>query len=219
MKRALLFFLLGLIIGCSSAPIPDWTYQSHNALESYKTTALEGKGALADLYFERAVVETKRSGNLKLLARVYLTRMAMDTVLQRPRSEKAFLAIQEIDTDAENEQFYRLLRGKAEGIIPASLPVQYRDFATALQQNDENAASAAIDRMEDPCSQVIAVSVCDKWQLCRERGYRSAIDTASRQGWKAVLLIYLEKLADLQDSRGEKDQALLTRKKLDLLKD
>lgn len=219
MKRTLLFPLLWLIFGCSSAPVPDWTYQSYNALESYKASALEGKSALADLYFERAVAETKRSGDPKLLGRVYLTRMAMDTVLQKPWSEKEFVAIREIAPDPENEQFYRLLRGQGEGIISSSLPPQYRDFATALQQNDENAASAAIDRMEDPCSQVIAVSVCDKWQLCRERGYRSAIDKASRQGWKAVLLIYLKKLADLQDSRGEKDQAILTRKKLDLLKD
>jgi len=219
MKRALLFPLIWLILGCSSAPVPDWTYQSYNALESYKTSMLEGKNALADLYFERAVAETKRSGNFILLGRVYLTRMAMETVLQHPQSEEAFLAIQEVVPDPENEQFYRFLRGKGEGVNPSLLPVQYRDFASALQKGDENAASNAIDRVEDPCSQVIAVSVCDKQRLCKERGYRTAIDTASRQGWKAVLLIYLEKLADLQDARGEKEQAGLTRKKLDLLKD
>ncbi len=219
MKRALLFSLIWLILGCSAAPVPDWTYQSYNALESYKSSILEGKDALAGPYFERAVVETKRSGNLKRLGRVYLTRMAMETVLQRPWSEEAFLAVREIAPDPENEQFFRFLRGNNGELIPALLPGQYRDFAAALQRGDEEAASDAIGRIEDPCSQIIAVSVCDKQRLCKERGYRTAIDTASRQGWKAVLLIYLEKLAGLQDARGEKEQAGLTRKKLDLLKD
>jgi len=219
MKRALLFSLIWLILGCSAAPVPDWTYQSYNALESYKSSILEGKDALAGTYFERAVVETKRSGNLKRLGRVYLTRMAMETVLQRPWSEEAFLAVREIAPDPENEQFFRFLRGNNGELIPALLPGQYRDFAAALQGGDEEAASDAIGRIEDPCSQIIAVSVCDKQRLCKERGYRTAIDTASRQGWKAVLLIYLEKLAGLQDARGEKEQAGLTRKKLDLLKD
>ncbi len=217
MKRALLFSLIWLILGCSAAPVPDWTYQSYNALESYKASILEGKDALAGLYFERAVAETKRSGDLKRLGRVYLTRMAMETVLQRPWSEEAFLAVREIAPDPENEQFFRFLRGNNGELIPALLPGQYRDFAAALQKGDENSASNAIGRIEDPCSQIIAVSVCDKQRLCKERGYRTAIDTASRQGWKAVLLIYLEKLAELQDARGEKEQAALTRKKLDLL--
>lgn len=219
MKRALLFILTWLIFGCSSAPVPDWTYQSYNALESYKSSILEGKSALADLYFERAVAETKRSGDLKLLGRVYLTRMAMETVLQQPRSEKAFLAVQEIASESQNEQFHLFLQGNVEGITPASLPVQYQEFAAALQKGDAKASADAIDRIEDPCSRVIAVSVCDKRRLCKEREYRAAIDTASSQGWKAVLLIYLEKLAAFQDSRGEKEQAALTRKKLDLLKD
>jgi hypothetical protein len=219
MKRALLFSLIWLILGCSSTPVPDWTYQSFNALEGYKTSALEGKNALADLYFERAVAETKRSGDLKLLGRVFLTRMAIETVLQLPRSEKEYLAIEDIAPDQENGHFFRLLRGDREKIDASSLPVQYRDFYTGLKDQDGGKALEAIGRMEDPCSQVIALSVCDKWQLCRERGYQSAIDTASRQGWKKVLLIYLQKLADYQDSRGEKEQASLTRKKLNLLKD
>ncbi|HPJ96447.1 MAG TPA: hypothetical protein PK022_03990 [Syntrophales bacterium] len=220
MKQALLFSLIWLILGCTSAPAPDWMYQSYNALDSYKSSILEGKSTLADLYFERAVAETKRSGDLILLGRVYLTQMAMETVLQHPHSENAFLAILKIAPDPENEQYYRFLQGKNYGdLIPALLPGQYRDFAAALQQKNEEAASGAIGRIKDPCSQIISISVCDKWRLCKEQEYRTAIDTASRQGWKAVLQLYLEKLAGLQDARGEKEQAGLTREKLDLLKD
>jgi hypothetical protein len=218
MKRTFLLSLIWLILGCSSTPIPDWTYQSFNALESYKTSALTGKSTLADLYFERAVAETKRSGDLRLLGRVYLTRMAMETVLQLPLSEKEFLAIEDIAPDQENGGFFRLLRGDRGKIDGLSLPTQYRDFYAALQDRNENKVLDAIGRMEDPCSQVIAVSVCDRWGECREQGYQLAIDTASRQGWKKVLLIYLQKLADDEDSRGEKEKADLTRKKLDLLK-
>ena len=217
MKRNFLLSLIWLILGCSSTPIPDWTYQSFNALESYKTSALTGKSTLADLYFERAVTETQRSGDLRLLGRVYLTRMAMETVLQLPLSEKEYLAIEDIAPDRENGSFFRLLRGEQGKIDGSFLPAQYRDFYTSLKDRDENKALAAVERMEDSCSQVIALSVCDKWRLCRERGYQSAIDTASRQGWKKVLLINLQKLADDQDSRGEKAKAALTRKKLDLL--
>ncbi|MBN1546620.1 MAG: hypothetical protein JW902_08180 [Syntrophaceae bacterium] len=217
MKRVLLLFLILVMLGCSGARIPDWTYESFDALESYKENALKGRSGLAEMYFKRAVEETQRSGDLTLLGRVHLTRMAMETVLQRPLSDEKFMAIQDTIPDPQNEQFYRLLKGKGEKIIPNSLPQQYRDFAFALQKGDKKAASDAIARIEDPCSRVIAVSICDKWRLCREQAYRLAIDKASRQGWKAVLLIYLEKLAVLQDARGEKDQAAATRKKRDLL--
>jgi hypothetical protein len=219
MKRAFLLSLIWLILGCSSTPIPDWTYQSFNALESYKTSALTGKSALADQYFERAVAETKRSGDLKLLGRVYLTRMAMETVLQWPLSEKEYLAIEDIAPDQENGSFFRLLRGDQGKIDGLSFPTQYRDFYVALQDRNEKKVLEAIGRMDDPCSQVIAISVCGKWGTCRGQGYQTAIDTASRQGWKKVLLIYLQKLANDQDSRGEKEKAALTRKKLDLLND
>ena len=217
MKRVLLISLILVMLGCSGAKIPDWTYESYDALESYKENTLEGRTGLAEMYFKRAVEETQRSGDLTLLGRVYLTRMALETVLQYSLSDEKFLAIQNNAPDQQNEQFYRLIKGQGAGMISESLPQQYREFASALQKNDENAASGAIDRIADPVSRIIAVSICDKWQLCRARGYRAAIDTASRQGWKAVLLIYLEKLAVLQEVQGEKDQAAATRKKRDLL--
>ncbi|HOO39826.1 MAG TPA: hypothetical protein PK425_00655 [Syntrophales bacterium] len=219
MKRNLLLILCLFVLGCSAPPVPDWTYESFNALESYKKSILEGKTDLAALYFRRAVEETKRSGDLKLLGRVYLTRMAMETVLQLPLSEKEYLAVSGVHKDPENEQFYRLLRGDQDEIETDALPLPYRSFYAALAGGNEDAISGIIDRIEDPVSRVIAVAVCDKRRICGERGYRSAVDTASRQGWKAVLLVYLQKLADDQESRGEQEQAVLTRKKLDLLKD
>jgi hypothetical protein len=209
--------MLLMILGCAGANIPDWTYESYDALDNYKEASLRGKTGLAELYFKRAVEETQRSGDLILLGRVYLTRMAMQTVLQRPLSDKAFLVGQALTPYPENDHYYRLLRGKDLKMDPAALPVPYRDFAAALQKGDESAAMEAIDRIDDPCSQLIAIAVCDKWQLCVERGYRKAIAVASRQGWKAALVIYLEKLAALQEARGEKDQAAATRKKRDLL--
>jgi len=219
MKRNLLIVFFLLILGCSAPPIPDWTYESYNALESYKKTILEGKTALSALYFERAVNETKRSGDLKLLGRVYLTRMAMETILQLPLSEKEYRVIANVHKDPENEQFYRLLRGDKDKVESDTLPMPYRLFYAALRDGNEEIVSDTVDRIEDPISRVVAIAVCDKRGICRERGYRAVIDTASHQGWKAVLLIYLQKLADDQESRGEKEKAVLTRKKLDLLKE
>jgi len=217
MKRNLLLILCLFVMGCSAPQIPDWTYESYNALESYKKSTLEGKTDLADRYFQRAVDETQRSGDLKLLGRVYLTRMAMETILQLPLSQNEYVAVAAVRKDPENEQFYRLLRGDWDLIETDTLPLPYRAFFTALQAGNEKTVSGTIDRIEDPVSRVIAVTVCDKRRICGEKGFRSVIDTASRQGWKAVLLVHLQKLADDQESRGEKEKAALTRKKRDLL--
>jgi len=200
--------LMVLLMSCGgSPPIPDWTYVSFNQLEDFKKAYLEGKTGIADLHFQRAVEEIKKSGDLNLLAKAYLNRYAVQAALLESFRDDDFLKIQAAEPNPANAAFYAFLKGNFSPADRNLLPPQYsRTVADILAARRDNIA-ADVKEIEDSLSRLVMTGLLVRYGYENAELLNEAVETASRQGWKKALLVYLERLQTFHVQRQEGEKA------------
>lgn len=219
MKKVFYFLACFLLLaGCSSKTVPDWIKTSQNQLESYKKHSLQGRDRLAEISFQKAVSEIKSSGDLRLLQIAYLTRYAVQSSVLESFDDAEYHRLAAVEAHSANVHFHSFLQGAFDRINEQSLPPQYRLFLRAGKSGKQSDIDIAITAMEDPLSRLIAVGLAVQKQLYQETTLKTAIRTASEQGWKKALLVYLKKLRDFYTASGEREKADLTQQKIDLIK-
>jgi hypothetical protein len=207
-----------LLAGCGSKTIPDWTNAAFNQLESYKQSYLSGQLRVAEIHFNKATEEIRKSGNLDLLAKAYLTKCAVQTVAIEKIDDSAYLQIETLSPSPTNKTYHRFLRGDFDQVSPNLLPEQYRSFFDTLRVVKTGDATDELLKMEDPLSRLIAASLAVQHNRCDERCFQVAIDSASKNGWKKPLLVYLEKLQSFYETNKDPEKASVIQKKIELIK-
>lgn len=219
MKRVLcLLILLLLLGGCSSKPTPGWIVVSNQQLETYKHHFLtEGQTGVTERHFRKALEEIKKSGDLDLLGKAWLTRMALELAVLSEINEGEYGIIAAAHPAAENRNFYLFLKGNPTAVDGSLLPAQYRSFLKALREGDAVKVEKAVAAMaDDPLSQLIAAGLSIRRHLETESILQAAVGSASRNGWKRALLIWLERLRTFYAAAGDTAKAAAVRKRIDL---
>jgi hypothetical protein len=220
MKRILrLLFLFLLLVGCVSKPAPGWIAAGSEQLESYKRDFLTGgQPVVTERHFQKAVEEIKKSGDLDLLGRAWLTKMALQAAILGEMEEGEYGKIAAAQTVPTNRNFYLFLTGDPAAVDGELLPGQYRSFLKAFRDSDVVKTGKEIAAMEeDPLSQLIAAGLAVRRQLESEAIIQAAVSTASRNGWKRALLAWLERLRIFYEASGEPDKAVAVRQRIDLI--
>jgi len=210
--------LMIFLMSCgSSQPIPDWTYVSFNQMEDFKNDYLEGKAGIADLHFQRAVEEIKKSGDLNLLAKVYLNRYAVQAALLESFRDDDFLKIQTAEPDPANAAFYAFLKGSFPQTDRNLLPPQYNRTVTDILAAKRDSLAADVRNIEDPLSRLVMTGLLVRYGYENEELLTGAVETTSRQGWKKALLVYLNHLQAFYEQRQEVEKASKTKQKILLI--
>ena len=220
MKRTLcLIFLFLFLGGCTSKPAPEWLASGSEQLESYKQDFLTGgQSAITERHFQKAVEEIKKSGDLDLLGRAWLTRMALQVAILGEIEEGEYGKIAAAQAVPANSNFYLFLKGDPAAVDGALLPVQYRSFLKALRDGDVIKTGKEIAAMEeDPLSQLIAAGLSVRRHLESEAILQAAVGVASRNGWKRALLAWLERLRTFYEASGDAAKAAAVRQRIDLI--
>jgi hypothetical protein len=216
-----IFYLLAcfvLIAGCSARSVPAWIKTSHNQLESFKKHYLQGRNHRAEISFKKAIDEIKFSGDLRLLQIAYLTRYALHTAVLESFDDQDYRKQASVEPHPEHIHFHTFLLGAFDRVDEQFLSPQYRSFLRACKDGNPSDIDVAISAIEDPLSRLIASGLAVKKRLYREQTINTAIQTASEQGWKKALLVYLENLRDIYRSGGDREKASLTQQRIDLIK-
>jgi len=219
MRRAALFFIPTLLLfffGCGSRPVPDWKLGGFNALESYKTNFLQGEDRKADLYFDIAIEEFKKSGDLDLLDRALLTRCALRTAAMEIISGEECL-LPDWPHSGENSAYLSFLRGTLDDLDESLLPPSYRGILKALREKRTEKVNEALGAIEDPLSRIVAAAVALGRGEYDESTLRRAFQTASREGWKKIVHLYLEKLEEYYRGRGESEKEHQVKRQREIL--
>jgi len=219
MKRILPLVVCVLLAACGSKPIPSWQSVGSNQLESYKQAALEGKGEVAAMHFRKAVEEVKKSGDLELLARVHLTRCAVQVALLEPMDDWEYRQIAAVQAQPDNQAFHEMLKGDPASVEVEHLPPRYRGFVNAWRKSGPEGAGAEIARMDDPLSVLIATGLIVKGRHYDARSLNRAVEVSSEKGWKKALLTYLDAQRTYEAQAGRPAQSEWIRRKMDLLRD
>lgn len=210
-----LFLLLG---GCSSKPTPGWIVMGNQQLESFKQHFLTGgQPDVAERHFRKALEEIKKSGDLDLLGKAWLTRMALEVAVLSEMDKGDYGKFAAALPVPENRNFYLFLKGDPTAVDGSLLPAQYRSFLKALQEGDTVKVEKAVAAMtDDPLSQLIAAGLSLRRHPESEAILQTAVSTASRNGWKRALLVWLERLRTFYVAAGDTAKAAAVRQRIDL---
>jgi hypothetical protein len=219
MKKILLIFVfLVALTGCSSNTVPDWKNIGYNQLENYKKNYLTGKDFIAETNFRKATEEIKNSGDLDTLAKAYLTRFGVQTAVLETFRDDEYLDIEEILPNPDYLNFFNFLRGIIAYVDGGRLPSRYRGAFSAIQTKNPTELEKQISGIDDPLSRLIATGVAVKRQCYNESILKAAVETASANGWRKALLVYLAQLQALYEKDKAADKADKIRKTILLLK-
>lgn len=205
------------LLGCFGGPrAPDWLATAVSRLEQFEKEYLGGRMDVAELNFSLAVAEVKKSGDLDTLGQVYLTKMALETALLSSMNEEDFLNVNAASPSVKSENYYRFLQGRWQEVDISLLPQEYRSFAARCKEGKGQHVDALKD-ISQPLSRLIACAI-DTMHNGEDEGVLTvAVDTASQQGWKRALIVYLERLAAYYDKRGDRLQAARVRTRLAII--
>ena len=201
MKNVLLVALAVLLSACGGKPpAPDWKLDSISLIEKYKKAELKGENKLADRYFEQALAAAGSAARLEETAKLQLIRCATRQASLSFEPCTGYLELAKFGTSAEDEAYHRFLGGQRDSLDSSKLPAQYRDFAS---NRDAAKNLGLLQKIDDPLSRLIAASVAAMRKQADEATLSLAAETASEQGWRKPLLVYLKLLESRADERGD----------------
>lgn len=214
---ALLAILLLLMGGCGGKPTPTWIAAGHQQLESFKGEFLTGAAPrLVDLRFQKVQRELKKGGDLDLLQKAWLTRMALQVASRETMEPGDYPALEAALAVPPHRAFYRFLAGEKE-LEAELLPVAYRPFWQTLKAGGSGEAAQRLTAIEDPLSRLIAAGVAARHLPPHERLLLTAVDTASENGWQRPLLAWLKELKGFYESTGDKAKAEMIGRRIALI--
>jgi hypothetical protein len=218
-KLFCLLSLLLLLAACGAKPAPVWIAAGHKQLETFKQGFLTGsEPRITEIHFRNAVEEIKKGGDADRLGKAWLTRMAVQIAVLKEPDAGDYPKIEAAEAVPANRNFYRFLKGDAVAVDILLLPESYRPFWVTLRNGDTAKAAAAITAIDDPLSRLIASGLAVRQGLETEAILRTAVETASQNGWKRALLAWLERLKSFHEAAGDAEGASAICSRIDLMK-
>jgi len=188
-----------LLAACASKPAPPgWQADAKDALDGFTDDYLRGNTAAANAGFARARRETTSTGRADLVAQVELVRCATLAASLEFDDCPGFAALAP-DATARQRAYAAYLAGRWEGIEVAALPEQHRPVVTG----------ATLSGVADPLSILVAAGALLKAGRITPADIETATETASSQGWRRPLLMWLG--VSLQRARAVGDREALAR--------
>ncbi len=211
--RLLAYFAVAALIGAciSGPPVPDWQSNAKTAMDQAIAAYLAGDTRPADNDFERARREIARTGRADLLGRAELVRCAARVASLVFEPCEGFEKLR-VDTAAPERAYADYLAARVQPQDIALLPPQHRAIAaTNLTAED---AAAALRRIEDPLSRLVASGVLFQAGRANPTAITLAADTASAQGWRRPLLAWLNVQRALAEKAGDAGEAERLRRRI-----
>lgn len=188
-----------LLSACASKPVPpSWQADAKDALDGFTDDYLRGNTAAANAEFARARRETASTGRPDLVAQVELVRCATLAASLEFEDCPGFAPLA-ADATARQRAYAAYLAGRWEGLDAAALPEQHRPVI----------GSGTLAGVADPLARLVAAGALFKAGRIRPDDIALAAETASGQGWRRPLLMWLG--VSLQRARAAGDTAAAER--------
>lgn len=208
MKNVTLIAVLAAsLAACGSKPVqPDWKANAGSSLKAYSDAYLKGDTGIADAEFGRARQEVSSTGRPDLVAHAELYRCATRAASLEYDNCPGFEALAQDATPTEHA-YAAYLAGRWQGIDAALLPEQHR----AVVQGKGGVAA-----IEDPLARLVAAGVLMRAERITPPDIVSATETASAQGWRRPLLMWLGVSLKRAQAAGDASDAARIQRRIDI---
>lgn len=206
-----------MLAACGGGPkVPDWKKDSINLIEKYKKAELKGEVQRAERYFEQALEAAGSAGKIGETAQLHLIRCATRQASLDYEPCTGYLDHAKFGVNPEDEAYYRFLTNQQDKLDTSKLPAQYRDFARI---SDPAKIVASLRSISDPLSRLIAASLATARKQTDDAILNLAAETASEQGWRKPLLVYLKLLENRATVRNDEFEAEKLRTRIKLVEE
>ena len=218
-RLLILCLALGLAACSNTPPPPNWQMNAKSSLERAADAWLSGNSAVEAVEFARSRSEVARTGQPERVARVELLRCATRVAALVFEPCAGFQALA-VDAAPAEQAYARYLAGQALAADAALLPEAQRPLALAEAQpqaQSQAAIEAALARIQDPLSRLVAAGVLLQRGLASPAVAALAADTASAQGWRRPLLAWLQVQKARAQAGGAVEEAARIQRRIDLV--
>lgn len=206
-STCLMLILSAALAACGSKPVqPDWKANASGSLKSFSQSYLKGDTGAAESEFKRARLDMASTGRPDLVAHAELYRCATRVASLEYDDCPGFAALAQ-DATANERAYAAYLAGRWQGLDAALLPEQHR----AIVQG-----KGALGAIADPLSQLVAAGVLMKTGRIAPADIRLATATASDQGWRRPLLMWLGVAHKRASEAGDMAEAARIQRRIDL---
>lgn len=207
-RTLVLALVAALVAACSSAPVPPWNGAAASALAAYRSAYLQGQERLAQSEFARARAAVAQTARPELVARVELTRCALEAASLDFAPCPGFTALADAADPAERA-YAAFLAGTANAADVAALPANYH----AGVEGDTVQPTA----LADPQSQLIAAGVLQRQGRATPEVVAQAVAVATHWGWRKPLAAWLTLQAEQARAAGDAQTLARIRQRLTVL--
>ena len=198
---------LAALAACGSKPVqPAWKSNADSSLSAFSDAYLKGDTVIAETEFARARKDMASTGRADLVAHAELYRCATRVASLEYDNCPGFAAVAQDATVAEHA-YAAYLDGRWQGLDPLRLPEPQR----AIVQG-----KAALGTIADPLSRLVAAGALMKAQRIAPADIGVATDTASGQGWRRPLLMWLGVSLQRAQAGGDGAAAARIQRRIDL---
>ena len=211
MTRVLIVLTCAMLLAaCGNKPRqPDWLVNADGAQERYQRAYLSGRDRLAASEFIRFRAEAASTAQAGLVARVELTRCAMQVASLDFSQCTGFEALRRDAPEAERA-YADFLAGALAPEQARSLPEVYRGVASG------QGGAEAVQGIKDPVSRLIAAAVLLRTGKADPQVLQVGTDTASEQGWRRAVMAWLGAQALRAEAAGATEEAQRLRRRMEL---
>jgi hypothetical protein len=208
MTRTIAIVIAGaLLAACASKPLPpSWKANADSSLTAFSDAWLKGDSAVAETEFARARGEMASTGRPDLVAHAELYRCAARTASLDFDECPGFAAMAQ-DATAAERAYAAYLAGGVQGVDVNLLPEAQRGVA---------AGKGGIAAIADPLSRLVAAGVLMRAGRITPADITVATDTASSQGWRRPLLVWLGVSLKRAQAAGDSVEAARIQRRIDL---
>lgn len=199
------------LAACGTRPkAPEWQENASDSLKRYTTAYLRGDARVAVAEFDRARKEVASTGDAGYVARVELTRCAVQLASLVLDNCNGFEAVR-ADAPAAERAYASYLAGRATPAEVALLPPQHRGVAGGRED------VGALPPADEPVARLVAAGVLLRMGRASPQVLNAAVETASQQGWRRPLMAWLGVQVQRAERAGAKDEAERLRRRMAIL--
>ena len=206
-NRILMLALAAALCACASKPVePEWKGDAGSALKNFSDAYLKGESTAAASDFAQARMAMTSTGRPDLVAHAELYRCATRAASLEFDDCPGFQALAQDATPTEHA-YAAYVAGRLEAVNVSLLPEQHRPVV----QGKVNLAAIA-----DPLSRMVAAGVLFKAGRITPADIMVATDTASAQGWRRPLLMWLGVSLKRAQAAGDAGEAARLQRRIAL---
>lgn len=216
MIKVLLFvFSIFLLVSCGAGHIPVWKQNAAADTANFIESSFIGNESYASKYFDKMLEDFRMTVDPDEVVKAYLTKCIAEFALLEYSECREAADMLPLLKNEENIAYYNFISGKARK--SEDLPKKYRDIFEFSQNCNVEKANSALSSEKDLTTLLIKASFLVKTGCYDAETAGIAVKAASKEGWKKAVLKYLALQLSYFEKHGDRQNAGLIKKRMELV--